>query len=416
MTLLTREKNLIVLRDFQAGGDITGIPGDWLPLDTSITVETTTSGNNSCWSGSAIAKSSDGTQWLLHGFEDQAAGTVHGSPPPGSGFEHGFLLRGCSVLFVAPVSEATEQSAPPRQQKTPKAAAPPGDFILREQVMADMIRFGLDPAVVFGSAELAAAELAEDLAYSAKLWTKHTKTLQYPYLNLKDEAIRPGGFFMKMLTEMAALFGSDYGDLSEAFVHVGLGSGLENTNFANLTSKGQTSMSQHPDFGDSSKESDMCIKPVTKIFFDGADLPSGRASICFKNCCTPPDGCDDWEPIVQDFDAGAGGPSGHACGGKSRGVFKGRKGNGVEHDPSMRLRGVVMTIVCMLRDKGADDPDLDRGKLAASAAAGSTPLPFAQSGMRDLLTVTMKGARITSAGGKRKRTGNGGGGGKKQRK
>ena len=339
-----------------------------------------------------------------------------------SGFEHSFLLRGCSVLFVAPVSEAAVQSAPPRQQKVcrtnnKKAAPPPGDFISAEQVMADMILFGLDPAVVFETAALAAAELAADLAYSAKYWTKHTKTLQYPYLNLKGEAIREGGFFMKMLTEMAALFGSGYGDLSEAFVHVGLGSGLDTTYLADLTKKGETSMSQHPDWGDSSKECDMCIKPCMKIFFDDAGLPRGRASICFKNCSTPPDGCDDWEPIVQDFDAGAGGPSGHACGGKSRGVFKNRKGNGVEHDPSMRLCGVVMTIVCMLRDKGADDPGLDRGKLATSAVAGSTPLPFAQSGMRDLLTVTMPDAKITSATnkGKRKYSGSGSGGSRVKR-
>jgi hypothetical protein len=84
----------------------------------------------------------------------------------------------------------------------------------------------------------------------------------------------------------------------------------------------------------------------------------------------------------------------------------------------MRLRGVVMTIVCMLRDKGADDPDLDRGKLATSAAAGSTPLPFAQSGMRDLLTVTMPDAKITSAAnnkGKRKYSGSGSGGSRVKR-
>ena len=214
-----------------------------------------------------------------------------------SGFEHSFLLRGCSVLFVAPVSEAAVQSAPPRQQKVcrtnnKKAAPPPGDFISAEQVMADMILFGLDPAVVFRTAALAAAELAADLAHSAEHWTKHTKTLQYPYLNLTvDGAIREGGFFMTMLTAMAALFDSDYGDLSEAFVHVGLGSGLETTCLADFTSKGETSMSQHPDWGDSSKERDMCIKPCMKIFFGGAGLPRGRASICFKNCSTPPPAC-----------------------------------------------------------------------------------------------------------------------------
>ena len=73
MTLLTLEKNRIVLRGFQEGDDITRVQGDWVPLGTSITVETAV-GNNSCWSGSTIAKSRDGTQWLLRGFEDQAAG------------------------------------------------------------------------------------------------------------------------------------------------------------------------------------------------------------------------------------------------------------------------------------------------------------------------------------------------------
>jgi hypothetical protein len=82
--------------------------------------------------------------------------------------------------------------------------------------------------------------------------------------------------------------------IGEYGCHGRLGSGLDNTNFADLTSKGETSMPQHPDWGDSSKKSDMCIKPCTKISFGGADLPSGRASICFRNCSTPPDGCGDW--------------------------------------------------------------------------------------------------------------------------
>ena len=135
-----------------------------------------------------------------------------------------------------------------------------------------MTLLGLDPKLVFGSVEAAAAALKDDLEHYAGLWALHTGKA-YPVLKLGDD--RPGGFFDRMYAALEALVGCGAGKAVERFVHMTFGP--EHTQ----SKRREGSMQQHPDNGNKKNVAAMSLKPCIKLFFDGDGLQPGKAAIKF---------------------------------------------------------------------------------------------------------------------------------------